>query len=279
MRCVLPVNPSWFMTTSFPCRLLIHDPAPGAWNMAVDEVLLNGTEEQHAATLRFYQWQKPTLSLGYFQKYEERSEHTASKDEDIVRRLSGGGAIVHDQEVTYSLILPPKHPLVDDTQGLYDAIHEKLVEYLQAKISVVTEKWLVSLCPESSAISQRDQPFLCFQRRAKGDILMSSKNSEDRCDFQNHKIVGSAQRRRRGVVLQHGSILLSQSLAAPELPGIQQLTDLKLDPNNLIADLPELIADSLRLNLQRWQLPIDLNQQSKRLANEKYLSSSWTRRR
>lgn len=75
------------MIDSGRCRLLRHAPAPGAWNMAVDEVLL----ERAVACLRFYRWSEPTLSLGYFQAYADRREHPPSLPCAAVRRLTGGG--------------------------------------------------------------------------------------------------------------------------------------------------------------------------------------------
>lgn len=248
--------------------------------MAVDEALLNETQEDHPVTLRFYQWQEPTLSLGYFQNYEDRQSHSASTNAEVVRRLSGGGAIIHDQELTYSLVLPPAHPLADDTQGLYDAIHSKLVQYLQERISSASKSWTFYLCPESSALAKEEEPFLCFQRRAKGDILLQPAGSENKSDSAtNHKIVGSAQRRRRGVVLQHGSILLGQSIAAPELSGIKELTGTNISVDELTDELPNLIAKSLGLNLQPWHLEDELFLEAKRLASTKYLSETWTKRR
>jgi hypothetical protein len=99
-------------------RLIIDPPQNGAWNMAVDEALLLDAIEDGSATLRFYQWSEPTLSLGYFQRYADRNQHHASRNCAIVRRQSGGGAILHDRELTYSLVLPPGHPLGRNPNGL-----------------------------------------------------------------------------------------------------------------------------------------------------------------
>src|SRR4051812_36941289 len=88
------------------CRVLFDPPAEGAWNMAVDEALGEAAAETKIATLRFYGWSRPTLSLGYFQKHDERVAHVGSAGCELVRRASGGGAIVHDRELTYSLALP-----------------------------------------------------------------------------------------------------------------------------------------------------------------------------
>src|SRR5687767_6703039 len=87
-------------------RLIIDPPAEGSWNMAVDEALLESAADSGEITLRFYEWSRATLSLGYFQSHAERSGHTASLACPMVRRSTGGGAIVHDQELTYSLVVP-----------------------------------------------------------------------------------------------------------------------------------------------------------------------------
>src|SRR5690242_18095105 len=89
-------------------RLLIDSAVDGPRSMAIDEALLESAAGGGPLTLRFYQWSEPTLSLGYFQRYEDRSLHPASLDCPIVRRPTGGGAILHDKELTYSLALPGK---------------------------------------------------------------------------------------------------------------------------------------------------------------------------
>ena len=96
---------------TYECRLLRHEPAAGAWNMAVDEVLLDRAQDHAAPCLRVYGWSEPTLSLGYFQTYSDRQQHAASQNCAAVRRLTGGGAILHDDEITYSVLLPGDHPL------------------------------------------------------------------------------------------------------------------------------------------------------------------------
>ena len=116
------------------CRLLRHDRhpqrVPGAWNMAVDEMLLERAQDQAVACLRFYGWSEPTLSLGYFQTYADRQEHPPSLPCAAVRRLTGGGAILHDAELTYSIVLPGSHPLAAHRDELYQAVHGCLIEAL-----------------------------------------------------------------------------------------------------------------------------------------------------
>ena len=191
------------------CRLLVDPPAPGPWNMALDEVLWQEAAERGRCTWRFYGWSEPTLSLGYFQPYDDRCRHRASSTAAIVRRISGGGAILHDAELTYSFVLPANHPLAARRLLLYRAVHTALVEALAEfdAIAVLCDgegPSSVSKSPDSGFAERsspnEQQPFLCFQRRSEGDVLLGAA-----------KIAGSAQRRSRGAVLQHGSVLLRRS--------------------------------------------------------------------
>ncbi len=173
--------------------------------MAVDEMLLERAQQGAAPCLRFYGWSEPTLSLGYFQEYQHRTQHAASRNCGVVRRLTGGGAILHDRELTYSLILPPKHRFAEHRDELYRAVHGCLIEVLR-QLGIPAE-----LSPGERA-DDSPGPFLCFQRRALGDVVVGPT-----------KIAGSAQRRRNGAVLQHGSLLWKASPAAPELPGLEDV--------------------------------------------------------
>ena len=256
------------MVIKIRCQLQIDPPADGAWNMAVDESLLAAASARQQPTLRFYQWDSPTLSLGYFQPFEDRNHHPASLKTDVVRRLSGGGAILHDRELTYSLVLPAIHPLAHDTQLLYDAVHRVLVQILRIAIAGAP-RWQVEPCTESS---EQDR-FLCFQRRFLGDILLSREGTT------RHKVVGSAQRRRRGAVLQHGSILLGRSEVATELPGIRELTGIDIRPETLLATMPTALAKSLNLDLSPAEFSTDRNSATGLIRQEKYSTESWTKRR
>jgi lipoate-protein ligase A len=253
-----------------PCRLIIDPPQDGAWNMAVDEALLDEAAERGTATLRFYQWGEPTLSLGYFQSYAERQTHAASQGAAVVRRLSGGGALMHDREVTYSLCLPPAHPMARDAPALYEVVHRALIGVLGA--------WGVAPAlhgDESSATDDADEPFLCFARRTSADVVLRS----DRDASSSAKIVGSAQRRRRGAVLQHGAVLLGASRFAPELPGINDLASKPLTPATLIEPWQDALAAALNLQFSQAQSERDLHKQVQRLQREKYSSRAWTERR
>jgi len=259
------------------CQLLIDPPADGAWNMAVDEVLLAATAHSGLPTLRFYQWQRPTLSLGYFQKSADRTKHPPSINADVVRRLSGGGAIVHDQELTYSLFLPVSHELSHDPQALVKRVHQTIAETLNACLASTTSFWQAALCNQPSRLAASEEPFLCFERRSIGDILLRKKESDSRTPAR--KIVGSAQRRRKGVVLQHGSILLGQSKIAPELLGIEETTQTKLYPADLLLCLPDKLAKNLFLDLSKTSLPESFAAQARKIQETKYQAANWSKRR
>ena len=249
------------MSNPTECRLLIDPPASGAWNMAVDQALLEWAAEQGGCCWRFYRWDQPTLSLGYFQKYEDRLEHAPSRGCPAVRRLTGGGAILHDAELTYSLVVPGNHPLAVRRNLLYETIHASLIKVLA--------NWGVAatLC-EGSPSREQQQPLLCFRRRAPGDVLVGPI-----------KIAGSAQRRRRSAVLQHGTLLLRRSAAAPELAALEDLAG-KAIPADHLADawLHEL---SGRLAV-RWCSQTLTQQQRHRataLMEGRYASAAWTENR
>jgi lipoate-protein ligase A len=251
-----------------PVRLLIDPPASGAWNMAVDEVLLEAAAAQGRAALRLYAWDAPTLSLGYFQAAADRELHAASRACPLVRRTSGGGAIVHDRELTYSLAMPHSNSRSTSATELYDLIHESLVEIFRG-IGLAAAMFRPAAGECASGVQTSSVPhFLCFQRRACGDIVSGEA-----------KIVGSAQRRRQRAVMQHGSILLARSAAAPELPGIQELTANKLASEEL-ADcwLPRL-AQRLNCQLIREELSEPERENVRHFAAERYGAKAYVFRR
>lgn len=179
--------------------------------MAVDEFLLERAIAPGELSIRIYCWESPTVSLGYFQDSEAFLAGGNFDGLAAVRRLSGGGAILHDREITYSIAVPAGHPLTVDPVRLYEEAH--------AAIQTVLQLQGVEVSPRGEAVSLTEEPFLCFSRGDRNDLVLSGV-----------KVAGSAQRRRKGAVLQHGSILLEASPHAPELPGIANLvTDFRPD--------------------------------------------------
>src|SRR4051794_28140239 len=113
-------------------RVIVEsEPKPGEWNMAMDESLLESAISDNIATLRWYQWSEPTLSLGYFQKSVDLFDEGLLARLPVVRRLSGGGAILHDDELTYCLAIPASQKLVGQPHELYDIVHGAVADGLQ----------------------------------------------------------------------------------------------------------------------------------------------------
>jgi lipoate-protein ligase A len=243
-------------------RLLVDGPAAGAWNMGVDEALLESAAEGGGPTLRFYQWEEATLSLGYFQSRADRATHPSSAACPLVRRQTGGGAILHDRELTYSVCVPKSHPLASDTQTLYDHWHGALIQALK-ELGVPAAR-----CERASGLKKSEEPFLCFQRRAVGDVLLDG-----------YKIAGSAQRRGHGAVLQHGGILLAASPAAPELPGVAELAGVAIAPAELIERWLPILGRGLDLRFQPGSLSPSEVERSRELTENKYDGAAWTARR
>lgn len=275
----------------FPCRVLIDEPASGTWNMALDEALLESVAQESCeqATLRFYQWKEPTLSLGYFQAHTDRKHHKASKDLTLVRRSSGGGALIHHHELTYSLALPSTHSMSGDAVALTCLAHRALRSGL---IELGFDANCLSLCEpptNENAIDQPkpSEPFLCFQRRAKGDLLARpmTEASENRSQTDQtgnvawHKICGSAQRKRRGAVLQHGGILLAMSSAAPELAGLNDLANVRVTAESLEAIWKRNLIQALDLKeISEEILPEELAT-ARNLETTRFACSEWIERR
>lgn len=183
------------MTTML--RLLVDPPLDGATNMARDEALLDCVCHADAPpSLRFYRWSRPTISLGYFQAY---GEYVAADPETrfaVVRRTTGGGAILHDRELTYALVVPSVHTLLGEgPTSLYCRMHDAIV-------SVVNEVGIPARRRGQEVSQARKEkkpaPFFCFAREHPLDVVVGRE-----------KLAGSAQRRTARGVLQHGSIILS----------------------------------------------------------------------
>ena len=250
-------------------RLLIDPPAGGAWNMAVDEVLLETAASAGLATLRFYEWQVPTLSLGYFQAAADREQHALSRDCPIVRRASGGWAIVHDRELTYSIALPHSSPRSASAAELYDLFHETLVQTLATfGVAAAIYRPPAGQCGAAPAADATSEPFLCFQRRSCGDIVCGGA-----------KIVGSAQRRRKGAVLQHGSILLARSTAAPELPGIGEVAAVSIARADFSDRWLPALASRLGARPDPGELTDSEHEQVRHFALQRYSAGDFLHRR
>ncbi|AJO18993.1 MULTISPECIES: biotin/lipoate A/B protein ligase family protein [Bacillus] len=170
-----------------------------AFNMALDEALLYWhSENKIPPTIRFYGWNPPTLSVGYFQNIEKEINLDAVKKHGLgfVRRPTGGRGVLHDQELTYSVIVSEEHPEMPKTvTEAYRIISEGILEGfrelgLDAYFAIPrTEKEKQSLKNPRSSV--------CFDAPSWYELVVEGR-----------KVAGSAQTRQKGVILQHGSILL-----------------------------------------------------------------------
>lgn len=169
-------------------RLLRTPPGSGPWNMAVD-VALGRCLGPDEGVLRLYSWSHPTLSLGRNQSAVQRYRTFAAAELSgrVVRRPTGGGEVLHDRELTYSVVLPSR--ALGGPRATYKTLHSALLE---AILSLGIRAQLAQ--PEGA--SPKPDDGICFGRPVMDEIEASGR-----------KVVGSAQARISGALLQHGSVL------------------------------------------------------------------------
>jgi lipoate-protein ligase A len=234
---------------------------PGPQNMAADDVLLERAL-RGVASLRFYGWAEATLSLGYFQSYASRLADPKLISLPVVRRSTGGGAIVHHHELTYALALPA--PMVG-AEPWGCRMHHLIAEALSA--------FGVECDPVVCGEEQKTDPFLCFHHHTAGDLAVGPRTAA------RLKIVGSAQRKQHGAILQHGSILLRSSPFAPTLPGAFELSGVWIEPTTLAGRIRDAFAKETGWTL----VPSDVSPEERltrdRMAAEKYANAAWTGKR
>jgi lipoate-protein ligase A len=176
-------------------RLIRSAPADGAWNMAVDEAMLEaGVAGLIAPTLRCYAWAPPTVSLGFFQPLDERIDlaQIAARGFGLVRRPSGGRAILHKDELTYSVVVPES--LIPDGRSVMGS-YRALSRGIEAGLQLLGLGAEMPDRRQGPRLKAAGLPTVCFAASAGGDMVAGGR-----------KIVGSAQTRRGGVIMQHGSV-------------------------------------------------------------------------
>lgn len=264
------------MTSTHPSlRVLIHSPGTGPWNMAVDEVLLEGGPGLPAYTLRFYRWLRPTVSLGHGQPWREAYDGELGRrlGVDLVRRPTGGRAVLHADELTYSLAAPAdRGPLSGGVLSTYRRIarcFERGFRSLGLTVELVRGAGAVE--PGRGA---------CFASRSRYELLAGGR-----------KLLGSAQRRQRGRLLQHGSLPLGRpdlrlwrvlgeggAGAARQTAGLAEELGHRPPWRRLGWGLARAVADGLQLELRAGTL----SRQEARRARRRALllgDAAWVRRR
>jgi lipoate-protein ligase A len=248
---------------SLECRVLPFRTADGPANMALDEALLDAVAlRADAAAFRTYGWSEPTLSLGYFQRIEDAEAIPQLRGIPLVRRPTGGGALLHHHELTYAVVIPRMHPLARRAPDLYRAVHGAIADAIRG-LGIPAERR-----GEVDAEKPPRRPFFCFTDRDAEDIV-----------FQGIKVVGSAQRRRSGAVLQHGSLLLARSSVTPNLLGLGDLAQISSDLSGWSTRFRDAILAALALQMQIDEVTATESARAADLDRRVYRDPSWMRRR
>ena len=235
------------------------EPADGPTNMAADEALAAEAERRGGLLMRLYGWSTTTISLGAFQKIDDARLVGDIRGRPLVRRPSGGSAIVHGSDLTYAAAVPKSHPWGATPQVLYDALHAAMAEAL-------AERGVDARPYPTSDRAADESLFFCFDRRSPGDLVVF-QGADRGVDWAaagvttaGSKVMGSAQRRLAGVVLQHGSLLLDGNAAvtgSARHPAIRELfaATRLTTPTELAHAWLQRIAAALQVKLQAEESP------------------------
>lgn len=252
-------------------RLIRDEAARGAWNMAVDEAIMlhqgQTSTRTYAGTLRFYGWNPPCLSLGRFQKWEEIVPSEPAFD--VVRRPTGGRAVWHQHEITYCAVLR-EEVLPQDSKGVagaYAWLSRGFIAGLQ-QLGVQA-----TLAP---AGNDRVQTANCFATATRADFVVDGR-----------KLLGAAQCRHNGVVLQHGSLLLNieeeswqRALGSNARDVVTlQMLGVQNSPEEIINALCAGCGEALKISLLPAVLDDAEASLAKRLLEEKYTQQAWNHER
>jgi len=257
-------------------RVIIEGESDGPWNMAVDEAILEAYERadpKPTPTLRLYGWQPATLSLGRSQRVEGSYDASVVSREGIglVRRPTGGGAVLHEFERTYAVIgalgIPPFSGGVIATYlAIAEALRRGLMRLGVAAIPV-----------EPMHGSSRDTPAACFERLGAWELVANGR-----------KLVGSAQARRRGALLQHGSIpirldpsrlaaILGAPVDASRFVDLESARGGAIDPASVDAACVDGFEETFDVRLVQGSLTESEALRAAELRCWKYDSMAWTR--
>ncbi len=257
-------------------RVVIDGAGDGAWNMAVDEAILEAyqrADPKPAPTLRLYGWRPATLSLGRSQNAEGSHDARVVSLEGIglVRRPTGGGAVLHEFERTYAVIgalgTPPfSGGVIASYRTIAEALRRGLIRLGVAAIPV-----------EPTHGSSRDTPAACFERLGAWELVANGR-----------KLVGSAQARRRGALLQHGSIpwrldpsrlaaVFGSPVDASRFTDLETTRGAAVDPSSVDAACVDGFEETFCARLVQGSLTESEALRAAELRCWKYDSIAWTR--
>lgn len=250
--------------------------------MAKDESIFASYAHKNISTLRIYGWERPCVSLGYFQKADEALFLDNSSEAKIpfVRRMTGGAAILHGDEITYSLTLCCGDLGLD---GSVKASYKKLTSFLLNFYNDLGVKagyaFSEPVCPKDGELSRSHRHF-CFSSREQFDIIIKGK-----------KIGGNAQKRRKKNIFQHGSIPLSVDFdlaqrvikdvppdIAKKTQGLEFLIKEKCDRDGLIKKLVTGFLNTFGVDAEYGALDEDEERLMQNLIKDKYSVIEWNAR-
>lgn len=229
-------------------------------NMAIDEVLLSS----RVPVLRFYQWEPCAVSIGRYQNLDEIDlEFCINNNIDVVRRITGGKAVLHEKELTYAFIID-KEMMPRSIIGSYKIISSAIIQGLRV-LGLNSEM-------NSSKIKNRDNP-VCFQEPSFNELTINRK-----------KFIGSAQIRKKGKLLQHGSILTgidtekhsSCFKKKPEADDLRKrITYIDIPEEKLKSAIKQGFSGYFNTSLNERSLRNREISEAKELAIMKYKSEDW----
>lgn len=257
-----------------------------SFNMALDEALLDlHSRGEIGPVLRFYEWEPATLSIGYFQRIEKDIDMEKVKELGLgfVRRPTGGRGVLHEHELTYSVIVSEQYPNMPETvTEAYRVISGGLLQGfrnlgLQAEFSIPDQEITEQLRSPKSGV--------CFDAPSWYELVVEGK-----------KVAGSAQTRQKGVILQHGAILMSLDVdkltsiftySSPALKervrrtlpdraiAIDRLTDREISVEECKQAFSKGFEASLDISLERLELTPEQLDLVHQIEKEKYANDDW----
>ncbi len=240
------------------------DEHSAAMNMAIDEALLDSVA---VPSIRFYRWRSSALSFGYFGRFADVADYAGERD--LVRRWTGGGIVFHEEDLTYSIVIPPGDPVFSESSmSIYEKIHRALCNAFAANgervelapVAGVVDAGTAKLA-KGTGVSEPsyniDRGYSCFANPVRADVMLNER-----------KIAGAAQRRTRRGLLQQGSIQLTVGRVRP--------TGGNVDLGNGLA---QRFARALAEARCEKSLDKSLMERAEKIAEQKYGTDSWLRRR
>jgi lipoate-protein ligase A len=259
------MNKEWYL-------IVDETPQKGAWNMAVDDYLFHSLGDEPMTFLRFYRWERPTVSLGYSQRADQvvDLEFCRKNGIDIVRRMTGGKLVLHHQEVTYCICSSDVEIFSPKLMDSYRVISEALMRGLERMGIRCT------LAGETPSFYVRGS-LPCFSHPARNEIEVEGK-----------KIVGSAQKRTKSRFIQHGSIPLikdemllkavSKMDQAQSFVRMTSLSELRGEevPFHMVVDhLVAGISAHFQIGYQRKNFSGDEMDLIRKIQKERYDNPEW----